>query len=188
MRKGFTLIELLIVIAILAVLSVTVVLVLNPAELLRQSRDTTRLSDLATINNAIALYLSDGNTAWSTACNLTSTASPTNWPSLCGSPLVNSSTTVGGAGWVKVNFSLISAGAPLSRLPIDPVNGPCTSNGTPNETCQYAYSANASLGQYKIVANLESSKYYANMQNDGGIDNTGVTALYEIGSNLTLNP
>jgi prepilin-type N-terminal cleavage/methylation domain-containing protein len=55
--KGFTLLELLIVIAILAVLSVALVLVLNPAESLRKSRDVQRMSDLATLKTAIGLYL-----------------------------------------------------------------------------------------------------------------------------------
>lgn len=58
-RRGFTLIELLIVIAIIAVLSVVVILSLNPAELLRQARDSNRLSDMATLKSAIALYLAD---------------------------------------------------------------------------------------------------------------------------------
>lgn len=39
-RKGFTLIELLIVIGILAVLATAVIMVLNPAELLKQARDS----------------------------------------------------------------------------------------------------------------------------------------------------
>ncbi|MGC9968400.1 MAG: type II secretion system protein [Minisyncoccia bacterium] len=59
MKKGFTLIELLIVIAIIAVLSVVVILSLNPAELLRQARDSNRISDMATLKSAIALYLTD---------------------------------------------------------------------------------------------------------------------------------
>lgn len=58
-RKGFTLIELLIVIAIIAVLSVVVILSLNPAELLRQARDSNRISDMATMKSAISLYLAD---------------------------------------------------------------------------------------------------------------------------------
>jgi len=58
-RKGFTLIELLIVIAIIAVLSVVVILSLNPAELLRQARDSNRISDMATLKSAISLYLAD---------------------------------------------------------------------------------------------------------------------------------
>jgi prepilin-type N-terminal cleavage/methylation domain-containing protein len=55
--NGFTLLELLIVIAILAVLSVSLVLVLNPAESLRKSRDVQRMSDLATLKTAIGLYM-----------------------------------------------------------------------------------------------------------------------------------
>src|SRR3989338_2108717 len=47
--KGFTLIELLVVIAIIAVLAVAVILTLNPAELLKQARDSTRVSDMSTL-------------------------------------------------------------------------------------------------------------------------------------------
>jgi prepilin-type N-terminal cleavage/methylation domain-containing protein len=59
MRSGFTLIELLIVIAIIAILSVVVVLALNPAEMLRESRDNNRVSDM---DNPVAgaLPLPDG--------------------------------------------------------------------------------------------------------------------------------
>lgn len=56
LNKGFTLLELLIVIAILATLATIVVLVLNPAETLAKSRDTQRMSDMATLKSAIALY------------------------------------------------------------------------------------------------------------------------------------
>ncbi|MGC9598868.1 MAG: type II secretion system protein [Minisyncoccia bacterium] len=59
MKKGFTLIELLIVIAIIAVLSVVIILALNPAELLRQARDSNRISDMGTLRTAVALYLTD---------------------------------------------------------------------------------------------------------------------------------
>src|ERR1700735_5458636 len=58
-RSGFTLIELLVVIAIIAILSVVVVLTLNPAELLRQARDSNRVSDFATIKSAMGLYGAD---------------------------------------------------------------------------------------------------------------------------------
>ena len=43
-KLGFTLVELLIVIAILAVLAVAVVLVINPVQLVKAARDSTRLS------------------------------------------------------------------------------------------------------------------------------------------------
>src|ERR1039457_302059 len=58
-RSAFTLIELLVVIAIIAILAVVVVLTLNPAQLLAQSRDATRVSDMATLNSALSLYQID---------------------------------------------------------------------------------------------------------------------------------
>src|SRR3989344_7405494 len=55
--KGFTLLELVIVIGILAVLGTVSVLVLNPAQLFAQARDTTRIQDLDTMKSALSLYL-----------------------------------------------------------------------------------------------------------------------------------
>ena len=58
MSKGFTLLELIIVIGILAILGTVSVLVLNPAQLFAQARDTTRIQDLQTMNSALGLYVS----------------------------------------------------------------------------------------------------------------------------------
>ena len=60
--SGFTLLELLIVISIIAILSVALVIVLNPAETLKKSRDAQRLSDLSTMKTAIGLYLTSTTT------------------------------------------------------------------------------------------------------------------------------
>ena len=57
MKKGFTLLELLIVIAILAILATATILVLNPAELLKQARDSQRVTDIANLNSALSLYV-----------------------------------------------------------------------------------------------------------------------------------
>jgi prepilin-type N-terminal cleavage/methylation domain-containing protein len=54
--KGFTLLELLIVIGIIVILSVALILVLNPAETLKKSRDSQRISDLTTLKSAIGIY------------------------------------------------------------------------------------------------------------------------------------
>lgn len=56
MKKGFTLLELLIVITIISVLSVFLIVAINPAETLRKARDTQRLSDLASLKTAIGIY------------------------------------------------------------------------------------------------------------------------------------
>ncbi len=54
--SGFTLLELLIVISIIAILSVMLIIVINPAETLRKSRDAQRISDLNTIKTAMGIY------------------------------------------------------------------------------------------------------------------------------------
>ncbi|TSA45378.1 type II secretion system protein [bacterium] len=191
--RGFTLIELLIVIAILAVLSTAVVLVLNPAELLKQGRDSTRISDLAAVNGAISLWVADvlnssGN--WPAAAKELCTASTTqpsgfNNGTAC---VVNTNTTSTGVNsWVPLDFSLIAAGSPLSRLPMDPNNTSTNcSLGTP-AVCQYALYASTTVGSYKIITQMESVKFRTSgsadvTSKDGGTSNN----WYEVGSMMSL--
>lgn len=56
---GFTLLELLIVIGIMVILGTILVLILNPAETLKKSRDNQRISDLTTVKTALGLYLTE---------------------------------------------------------------------------------------------------------------------------------
>jgi prepilin-type N-terminal cleavage/methylation domain-containing protein len=183
MQKGFTLIELLIVIAILAVLSVAVVVVLNPAELLKQARDSTRISDLASVNSAIALYLTDVSGAGLGGPNNTSCATAGYRVSATGgtSPFGVSSvlsgtfgtTTVDGNGWVTVNLASTTGGSPLGRLPLDPTN---------NTTYYYAYACGSTSQPlwYELDAKLESTKYASYLSSDGGSTST----WYEVGNSL----
>ncbi len=123
-KSGFTLIELLVVIAIIAILAVVVVLTLNPAELLKQSRDSSRISDLGTLKSGVSLYLVDTvspNIASSTlgysACYLSSTGSNATTTAKCGTFIggytANVTATVASyknnnsTGWLPVNFSQI---------------------------------------------------------------------------------
>lgn len=59
---GFTLLELLIVIAIIAILSIALVFMLNPAETLKKSRDAQRISDLKTVKTALGVMLTSTST------------------------------------------------------------------------------------------------------------------------------
>jgi len=181
MNKGFTLIELLVVIAIVAVLAAAVVLTLNPAELLRQTRDATRLSDLATIRSALALYLADVSTpAMGTATNcyvnpaigagsgcLTRFAGGTN--------TIVASVAIDGTGWVPVNLTGISSGPPISSYPTDPVN---------NTTALFYAYRNGGTGnlQFEVNADLESAKYIPEEGTDGG----NSAGFYEVGTHPGL--
>jgi len=158
------------VIAIIAILAVVVVLTLNPAELLRQSRDANRVSDMATLTSALNLYLTDqgGGSGFSlgNASNTGISVPDPNNSSTCGSlglPSLNTSTgqqwycgsssssrNINSQGWIPVNLSSISAGSPIGSLPVDPTNQ--TSSGL-----FYAYNTNGT--QFEVTANLESQKY-----------------------------
>jgi len=188
MKKGFTLIELLVVIAILAVLATAVVLVLNPAELLRQGRDSTRLSDLAALHNSLVIWTAD---VFATALNWTAanrcTSTSTSPGGVVGGCVpFSTSTAVDGTAWVPINLKLIAVGSPLSRLPFDPNNGGVCSKANP-AICQYAISVSSTIGIYEIDAAMESAKFNANgssrvTDNDGGSDPN----FYETGTKLTL--
>lgn len=186
-KKGFTLIELLVVIAIVAVLSVVVILTLNPAELLKQARDSNRISDLNTIKSALSFYLSDVTTpvlvtngAGYARCYLTATAANCAAAGFAtvSNVTVVTSTAVTGGGWVSANFNLISSKSPLSRLPIDPTN---------TSTYLYGYVATSSDYTFKLTAAMESSKYAQNGGADvESTDGGNYSAIYEVGTNLAL--
>jgi len=182
--KSFTLIELLVVIGILAVLTATVILIINPMEYLRQTRDVTRMNDLGQINQALTVLESQGVTYFGTA-NTVYVSIPDNASSTCGSlglPTLPPSYSyhcvtasnlqnINGTGWISVDFTQSPALA-FSNLPIDPTN-------TTSTSLYYTYIPG---GSWKLFAIVESNKYKPVAQNDGGT----VSDAYEKGSNLTL--
>lgn len=187
-RASFTLIELLIVIGIVAILAVVVVLTLNPAQLLRQSRDSNRLSDLNTLNQALSIvqveaasasfgatstvYISIPDSS-ATCANLGLPTLPAGYSYGC----VTTSTlrSITGTGWIPVNFSQISSGSPVSALPIDPVNS----------TTSAQYYTYIPGGSWELTALMESDRYYRERTTADGGDSF---RYVEIGSDLALNP
>jgi prepilin-type N-terminal cleavage/methylation domain-containing protein len=183
-QRGFTLIELLVVIAIIAVLAVVVILALNPAELLKQARDSNRISDMATLNSAVSLYLADGQsfTGWSsTTCRSDSSAGISTGCggrfSVAATTATSSSRAVDGTGWIPLNFTLISSGSPIGQLPTDPVR---------DGTFYYAFAASTTTSVFEANANMESTRYAnggsSNVEStDGGSDPN----IYEVGTKLS---
>ena len=186
-RKSFTLIELLVVLALVAILSVVVILTLNPAELIKQARDSNRLSDLSTINTALNLFSADVTGGFMGTSTVVYVSIPDNASSTCGSlglPALPSGYTyncvttanlrnTNGTGWIPVNFQRISSNSPISQLPIDPQNT--------TSTKYYTY---VTGGSWQLATKLESSKYQATAYAAGGAD----PSTYTIGNNLSLAP
>lgn len=169
--SGFTLVELLVVIAIIAVLAAVVVLIINPLELTRRSRDAARLTDLANLQQAINVAAQEAtNSGTDILCvgGLTS--------GKCEGSSNSTAANVrnpNGSGWVKVDLSGQKS-VSVPTLPIDP--------GSNDATYHYKYCSDGSA--WEIDAALESIQQTPKMKNtaDGGDDDN----LYEVGSNLTL--
>lgn len=184
---GFTLIELLIVIGIIVILSVVVVLTLNPAQLLAQSRDSRRVSDLSTLQSALSLYLADvsspslgSSTQRCYAHGSSSMLSATTCSGrfAAGTNTTSSVLTPTGSGWIPVDLTQISAGAPVSNLPTDPVN---------NATYYMAYSAVQSALTFEMNADMESTKYNSGSGNLEATDGGSSSTLYEVGTDSGLD-
>ena len=189
-KKGFTLLELLIVIGILAILSTTIVLVINPAELLRKARDSQRISDLNTMKTAIAYYVTETSSPKIGSLSTSQTYSDVAGVN-CGGVGTNPSATAtttqstNGTGWIPVEFSKMTGGSPIAALPTDP-NKSSDSTGA----YYYVYLVGSETDYtFKLVANMEST-YYGNTGGDGGdVESTdgGVNInLYEVGTDMDI--
>jgi prepilin-type N-terminal cleavage/methylation domain-containing protein len=195
-RTAFTLIELLVVIAIMAVLAVVVVLTLNPAGLLQESRDSNRLSDMATLNSAIGISLADSpleslgsssvlyvsipdpsatSTLGDQCQGLGLPALPAGWIYDCSSS--GTARKTDDTGWVPVNLGQNAFGSSLAQLPLDPINA--TSSGF-----YYTYVTNGS--QFEVASLFESQKYKTQFGQSPLVP--GYPEVNAKGSNLSLSP
>jgi len=193
MKKGFTLIELLVVIAILAVLMSVIVVTLNPAEMLKKTRDTKRIADLDAVRTAINLYITDQGSLPTSGITLgtcyLSTTTTQNMPtSICSTSTGTSNPqSITNSGWVPINFTSISSGAPLSSLPLDPSNAVGDNSTGPSGWHFYIFKGNSSSSTYKLMANMESSYYsYGGAGDVESKDGGSTSTLYEVGSDLGL--
>jgi prepilin-type N-terminal cleavage/methylation domain-containing protein len=193
-NMGFTLIEILVVIAIVAILSLVVIFTLSPAELLRQARDSNRISDMTLLKTALSLYLVDVTTPnlnGGVNAKCYGSYGPTSTDSCnvninVGGPFIGATTylpsvsrAVNGSGWLPVNFVAIISGAPFGTLPLDPVN---------TTSSYYLYIATTSPGiTFKLAAEMESLKYSSSGPSDiESTDGGNSVRWYEVGTEISL--
>ena len=213
-NKGFTLIELLVVIAIIAVLAVVVILTLNPAELLRQARDSNRISDLGTLKSAISLFEADVatsslnaigtygtiyvNTGSCIGAGTSAVASGTcNYGSVAP---INSQWGFAAGSYGNAAAAAVTSTATSSQRNVNgsgwiPVNFSAISSGSPignepvdplnNNSNTYAYAASSTV--FKIATKVESAKYSSGGGGDVASTDGGTSSsTFESGTNLTL--
>ncbi len=191
---GFTLLELIIILGLIAILTSVTVLVLNPAERLRQARDASRIVDLRSVNDAIKYFDLYGGSSFGSpnvlyvslpdpalSGNATSTCPNMNLPSLSGGwsyQCVSNENLrkVNGLGWLPVNLAGLPPGSPLPALPVDPVNASANGN-------YYTYVT----GSWELTAVMESEKY-GGPGSVAATDGGTASSLFEIGSDFSLTP
>ncbi|MBD3300457.1 MAG: prepilin-type N-terminal cleavage/methylation domain-containing protein [Candidatus Moranbacteria bacterium] len=118
-EKGFTLLEILLVVAAIAILAGIVILALNPAKQLAETRNSQRWADVNTILNAVYQYSIDNNGNLPT----TITASPTE---ICGDGVAEATCT----SESLADLSVLTADETyLVSIPSDP-QGPVVEGGS----------------------------------------------------------
>ena len=184
-NKGFTLVELLIVISILSALAAAVVVVINPAEMLRQGRDATRMGNIGTLHRTLSMFQIDRPGDSMGSPGVINVSIPSDLPDCAnlGLPPIPGWVyrcvpaadlrNINGTGWIPINFTTMSRGSPLSSLPVDPVN-------TVASGAFYVFVTDGR--SWTLASLLESERHAPSALRDGGTD----AARFEAGTNLSL--
>jgi len=174
--KGFTLVELLVVIAIIGILAAVVMIAINPLEMMRKGRDSTRLQDMENVRKAIDMEIATNPNA----------AIPSTNPCVAGRQCQSNNdgnTCAASGGWVRGPY--LDLCTYIATLPIDPHGN--------DSSWHYEFQADGN--NYELRCKLESKANFDKARYDGGSDNTcsddvtggGPDCWYEVGTDPGLN-
>lgn len=164
-RGGFSFIQILIILVLIAILGGAIIYILKPSKVLEKSRDAKRFADIKEISMAINQYLADKH-------DFQGLVGPY---SSIDAGFANDSARekIDGKGWIPLDFTIISTGAPFNLLPIDPLN---------NSTYNYRLGVAVSNKTYELDCIFEDQENITKHSTDGG-NNPNV---YELGTDLTI--
>lgn len=166
-RRGFTLIEIAVVVAIVAVIAVLVVMTFRPSVILAQVRDSRRMVDMDTLTKVFYARGTEATTGFGTLKTVYVSlpdSSPTcanlNLPGLPGDftyhcAPASTLTKIDGTGWFPLDLTQLSSGAPLSVLPVDPIN-------SAEQNLYYTYTCTSAGCEFNAV--FESAKRLATLE------------------------
>ena len=143
-QKGFTLIEVLVVIGIIAILAAVVIVAINPAKQFAQARNSQRISNVATIINAIGQRLADNKGVFNGS--FTIGADTYTCPTLTAGTVYNI-TSVADAG--NISLACLTPTYIPAQIPVDPNGGAWTDASTYDTKYTVAVDA---VGRYKVCA------------------------------------
>lgn len=152
--------SILFIILVLAGLILILIFFFQPTKWLEKSRDAHRTEDLKDLANATNLYLADNQ-------NFDALTTSKIYSSLDGDDKTN------GQDWLPLDFSIISSGAPLGKLPVDPLNNPAY---------YYRFGVDVANKTYELDCVLEEGDNQKKMLEDNGNN----PARYEVGTDLTI--
>lgn len=165
-KFGFSIPEIMLVVGIIAILASASLVLLNPVQAIKRSRDAVRFHDLNTLKSAIVLAVQNGSPFGARCLSV----SPCD--SLSNSPFAD------GTGYVDLDLT-----GYISRLPRDPRHNAGSFTDLLNQSSDASYQfAHDNLGNFEIRARLEAKDNAAKYVDDGGDD----SGYYEIGTKLDI--